>query len=316
MSVRIGIGFSGWPFLRLKPDYLSEYVERAEALGVDSIWLSDRIVSPVLNMESIVALSFISARTKKIKFGTSVLALPLRNPTVLAKQIATLDFLSGGRVLPAFGLGTENLEEFEACESSYFDRAGRMDEAIQIIRLLWSQDNLTYRGRYVTLNNVTIEPKPVQESLPPIWIGGRSQPALRRVARIGDGWLVSQALPDEISCGISYINEQAAIYGRAIDSDHFGSLFSFCIADTRKEAEKIASPFLIQRRADIAITDWAACGTPDRVCDLIDKLKEAGITKFVARPACPPELMTQQLELFGRHVLPRYHDNLVGDGAR
>ncbi len=105
MALRIGVGFGGWPFAARDPDLLWEYVDAAEALDIDSIWLSDRIVSSTLSLEPLIALSFIAARTTRMKFGTSVLALPLRNPTVLAKEIATLDFLSGGRALPAIGLG-------------------------------------------------------------------------------------------------------------------------------------------------------------------------------------------------------------------
>ena len=99
MSVKIGIGFGGWPFPTQDPDELWQYVDACEELDIDSLWLSDRIVSEIMNVEPMIALSFIAARTKKLKFGTSVLALPLRNPTVLAKEIATLDFLSGGRLL-------------------------------------------------------------------------------------------------------------------------------------------------------------------------------------------------------------------------
>ena len=312
MAIRIGVGFGGWPFQGPDPDYLWDYVERAEALDIDSIWLSDRIVSSVLSLEPVVALSFIAARTTKLKFGTSVLALPLRNPTVLAKEIATLDFLSNGRALPAVGLGTDDESEFEACGSSRSQRAGRTDEAIEVMRLLWSQDDVTFHGRYFTLNNVSVQPKPVQEELPPLWIGGRSEPALRRVARLGDGWLVSQATPDEVSEGIAYINDRAEEYGREIDDDHFGALFSFCIADTKEEAERLAAPYLLRRRSDVDVAELAAFGTPDVVAGLIDRYVEAGATKFVARPACPPELMAQQLDVLGREVVPAYHSVLAG----
>ena len=117
MSVKIGVGFGGWPFPEKDPDLLWQYVDACEELGIDSLWLSDRVVSEVMNVDPMIALSFIAARTTKLKFGTSVLALPLRNPTVLAKEIATLDFLSKGRSLPAVGLGTEDVREYEACGS-------------------------------------------------------------------------------------------------------------------------------------------------------------------------------------------------------
>ena len=309
MAVRIGVGFGGWPFACKDPELLWEYVDAAERLDIDSIWLSDRVVSSALNMEPIVALSFIAARTTKLKFGTSVLALPLRNPTVLAKEIATLDFLSGGRVLPAVGLGAKDQREFEACGSSRSQRGGRTDEAIQIMRLLWSGDDVTFHGRYFTLNGVSVHPKPVQKELPPIWIGGSSEPAMRRVARLGDGWLVSQATPDEVRVGIGKINGWADEYGREIEEDHFGALFSFCLAESREKARKLAEPFMVRRRPDVDYGAFSAFGKPEDALDLIDRYIEAGATKFVARPACPPELMMGQLETLAREVVARYHNS-------
>ena len=311
MAIRIGIGFGGWPFADENPETLWQYVDAAEELDVDSIWLSDRIVSPTLNMEPLIALSFMAARTTKMKFGTSVLALPLRNPTVLAKEIATLDFLSEGRTLPAVGLGTEDDREFEACGSVRSQRAGSTEEIIQIMRLLWSKDEVTFHGKYFTLNGVSVEPKPVQEELPPIWIGGRSEPAIRRVARVGDGWLVSQATPDEVRDGIEQINALAGEYGREIEEDHFGALFSFCFADSREEAAQLAKPYMLRRRDDIDYGTFSAFGSPDDAVKLIDRYIDAGATKFVARPACPPEMMHQQLEILGREIVPLHHKSQV-----
>lgn len=307
MSVKIGIGFGGWPFPTQDPDELFQYVDECEALDIDSLWLSDRIVSEVMNVEPLIALSFIAARTKKLKFGTSVLALPLRNPTVLAKEIATLDFLSGGRVLPAVGLGTEDEREFEACGSPKRQRAGRTDEAIEVMKLLWSQDNVTFHGKYYTLNNVTIQPKPVQKSLPPMWIGGRSEAAIRRTARIGDGWLVSQATPDEVSEGVAKIKVMAKEHGNEIEDDHYGVLFSFFIADTPEEAARQAAPYMLRRRTDVDYAEFSAFGTPDHVMALMERYIDAGAPKIVVRPACAPELMMEQLELLGREVVPHYH---------
>lgn len=307
MSVKIGIGFGGWPFPTQDPDELWQYVDSCEDLDIDSLWLSDRIVSEVMNVEPMIALSFIAARTTKLKFGTSVLALPLRNPTVLAKEIATLDFLSGGRVLPAVGLGTEDEREFEACGSPKRQRGGRTDEAIQVMKLLWSQDEVTFHGKYYTLNNVTIQPKPVQKDLPPVWIGGRSEAAIRRTARIGDGWLVSQATPDEVAEGVARIKVMAEDHGNDIEEDHYGVLFSFFIADTPEEAERQAAPYMLRRRTDVGYAEFSAFGTPDHVMALTERYIDAGAPKIVVRPACHPELMMEQLELLGQEVVPHYH---------
>ena len=238
MAVRIGVGLDDWPFGERDPSLLCDYVDAAEGLGIDSIWLTDRVTGPSFNMEAIVALSFIAARTSRMKFGTSVLALPVRHPTILAKELATLDYLSGGRSLPAVGIGSDDRHVYEACGVSRSERAGRTDEMIEIMRLLWSEDNVSFSGRYYTLSGVTVEPKPIQKDLPPIWIGGRTEPAMRRVARLGDGWLVSQATPDEVLLGIDRINQLAAEYGRTIDDDHFGVLFSFCLAGSRRRPRR------------------------------------------------------------------------------
>ena len=307
MSVKIGVGFGGWPFSEKDPDLLWQYVDACEELGIDSLWLSDRVVSEVMNVDPMITLSFIAARTTKLKFGTSVLALPLRNPTILAKEIATLDFLSKGRSLPAVGLGTEDLREYEACGSRRSQRVGRTEEAIKIMRLLWSQDNVTFHGKYYTLNDVTIQPKPAQKGLPPMWIGGRSEAALRRTAKIGDGWLVSQATPEEVKDGIAKIKVWAEEYENEIEDDHYGVLFSFCIADSREEARKLAEPHMLRRRTDVDYEAFSAFGTPNDIADLIDRYIDGGATKFVARPACPPEMMQEQLELLGREIAARYH---------
>jgi probable F420-dependent oxidoreductase len=307
MSVKIGIGFGGWPFPTQDPDELWRYVESCEALDIDSLWLSDRIVSEVMNVEPMIALSFIAAKTTKLKIGTSVLALPLRNPTILAKEIATLDFLSGGRVLPAVGLGTEDEREFEATGSPKRQRGGRTDEAIEVMKLLWSQDNVTFHGKYFTLNDVTIQPKPVQKSLPPMWIGGRSEAAIRRTARIGDGWLVSQATPDEVAEGVAKIKVMAQEHGNEIEDDHYGVLFSFFIADTPEEAARQAAPYMLRRRTDVEYAEFSAFGTPDHVKQMMQRYIDAGAPKIVVRPACAPELMMEQLELLGREVVPYYH---------
>lgn len=307
MSVKIGIGFGGWPFPTQEPEELWQYVDACEELDIDSLWLSDRIVSEIMNVEPMIALSFIAARTKNLKFGTSVLALPLRNPTVLAKEIATLDFLSGGRVLPAVGLGTEDEREFEACGSPKRQRGGRTDEAIEVMKLLWSQDNVTFHGKYYTLNDVTIQPKPVQRDLPPMWIGGRSEAAIQRTARIGDGWLVSQATPDEVADGVARIKVGALEHGNEIEDDHYGVLFSYFIADTPEEAAKQAAPYMLRRRTDVDYAEFSAFGTPDHVSKLMGRYIDAGAPKIVVRPACAPELMMEQLELLGKEVVPHYH---------
>ena len=226
-KVRIGIALGGWPFPSPDPQLLWDYIEKMETLDIDSIWFTDRIVSPVFSLETVVAMSFIASRTENLKFGTSVIALPLRNPTVLAKELATIDFLSNGRCLPAVGLGTEDEIEYEACGTSKKVRVSRTEEAVEIMRLLWTENNVHYQGKHFKLNGVSVEPKPVQKQLPPIWFGGRSEPALRRTAKLGDGWLVSQAPPEEVAMSVPKIKEMASDFNNSINSLLFLKLKNF-----------------------------------------------------------------------------------------
>jgi alkanesulfonate monooxygenase SsuD/methylene tetrahydromethanopterin reductase-like flavin-dependent oxidoreductase (luciferase family) len=126
------------------PHFLRELVQVGDRYGYDSIWLSDHIVGPQFSLEPLVALSMVAAYSDRLKFGTSVLALPLRNPVVLAKQIATLDYLSQGRCFPAVGLGQEDPAEYEACGVAKSDRGRRTDEAIRLMRRLWEEDCVTH----------------------------------------------------------------------------------------------------------------------------------------------------------------------------
>lgn len=111
MSIRVGVGIAGWPFPGKNPDDLFTYAERCDALGLDSLWLSERLAGPAPFLEPMAAIAAMAARTRRLKFGMSVLVVPARNPVVLARQIATIDFLAGGRMLPAFGLGTDDARE-------------------------------------------------------------------------------------------------------------------------------------------------------------------------------------------------------------
>lgn len=306
-KVRIGMAMSGWPFPSNDPAQLGDYVTEMENLDIDSLWFTDRIVSETFTLEPVVAMSYVSAITKKLKFGTSVIALPLRNPTVLAKEIATLDFLSNGRSLPAVGLGPETENDYEACGSEKKSRVGRTEEAVEIMRLLWSGNNVTYKGNHFTLSNVSIEPKPVQKDLPPIWFGGRSEPAINRTAKIGDGWLVSYATAEEVSVSIPKIKERAVTFGNHIEDDHYGALISFCFADTRREGENLAKNYNIVRREGVDLKEVAAFGPPDILINLLDDYINAGATKFTLRSACPPEMTFEQMKLLGKYIVPRYH---------
>src|SRR6476469_131300 len=216
MKVRIGIAFGQWPLREIAPESIVDLVDHCEALDVDSIWLSDRLVSNRPLLEPVTFLAYIAGRLRKMKLGTSTLVLPTRNPIVLAKELATLDFLSQGRLFPAFGLGGDESKDLLAVGVNKKERAARADEAIRLMRRLWTEENVTFEGKFYAVQDVTIMPRPWQKNGLPIWIGGRSQAALRRTGRLGDGWLVSSVSPVEVDAGIKAIRGYAAEAARQV----------------------------------------------------------------------------------------------------
>ncbi len=304
----VGIGYMPGAFGEggRDPDYLRKLTEVGDKYGYDSIWLSDRIVSDRFSLEPMIALSMVAAYSSKMKFGTSVLALPLRNPVVLAKQIATLDFLSNGRMLPFVGLGQEEPEEYEACGVSKDKRGPRTEEAIQLMRRLWEEDNVTHEGEFYTCHDVTVTPKPAFKPSPPVWIGGRSHAAARRAGRVGDGWFVSSATPEEIREGRDIVFSTAGEYNREIEDDHIGVILGYYISPNIKETEAKTYNFVTRHRPDVYFTEYSAVGPAEKVVEAIHRYIEAGAHKFVVRPLCAAEQTMEQLELLGSEVLPQF----------
>src|SRR4030095_10287989 len=167
MKYRVGIMPGPWPPGREGADFLWSLCDLCEGTGIDSIWLSDRLSSPVPVPEVMTTLAAVAARTEKLKFGPSVIVLPYRTPLVAAKEMATIHWLSRGRLFPAVGVGVELPREFEASGVPFKERGRRTDEAIHVMRLLWTQDQVSFQGEFYKLDRVTIFPQPSQTP-PPI----------------------------------------------------------------------------------------------------------------------------------------------------
>jgi probable F420-dependent oxidoreductase len=301
MNVRIGIALGQWPDKNIQAEDILDLVEYLEQLEVDSLWISDRIVSPGLTLEPITFLSFIAGRVRKMKLGTSALVLPARNPVVLAKELATLDFLSHGRLFPAFGLGGDESKDLSAVGVSKKERAGRADEMIALMRRLWREENVTFQGKFYSVQDVTIMPRPYQKDGLPIWIGGRSQAAMRRTGRLGDGWLVSSVSPNEVQTGIEAIRSYAAEAGRKVPEDHYGVLIPFYFGASNRAVE--IAERLIRRRPDLTTSEFAAVGHAAHVRAKVEAYIAAGASKFVMRPCGPFEEWREQIEVLARDVI-------------
>ena len=199
-NVAIGLGLMEFPFSGVGGFW--RWVDMCEAGGVDSLWQTDRLVSrePILECMSVMAA--LAGRTRRLKFGVNVLSLALRDPVLVAKQCATIDVLSEGRLLPAFGIGSPLAPEWRTLNLDTKTRGRKTDEGLEIIGRLWREETVDFEGVHYHLSGASISPKPVQSDLP-MWIGGSSEAAIRRTARFGTGWQAGAETPDEIGAVIA-----------------------------------------------------------------------------------------------------------------
>ena len=296
MSVRVGIGLGPFGDDDLSPGGFLRQVERVEELGYDSIWLSDS--ATMAGPAPLVALAAAAARTTRLKLGTSVLVAPARNPVLLAKELATVDALSGGRLLPAFGLGIDAEPEAGAIGVARSERAARTQEAIEIVRLLWQGTPVTYAGRFASLAGVSLSPAPTRTSLD-IWLGGSSPAALRRTGRLADGWLGSFVSPAELTTCVERIVEAADEAGRKIDDDHYGTTL-FAASSAAALTPEVLS--VLRLRPDLLPEDHVAVGAA-ALRELLERFVAAGASKFVVVPIAA-DVLTWLEELRVEAVAP------------
>jgi probable F420-dependent oxidoreductase len=304
-GVKIGIGFGLWKFGLPEPQAICEYAETAEALGLDSIWLSDHIVTrnPTLDITCLFAM--IAARTKRIKMGPSVLTLPARHPVHVAKTYATLDYISGGRMIMAVGSGSD-LRDLEASGVSPRERGKRLDEGIGILRKLWTESHVTHHGEFYHFDDVTIEPKPRKGPLD-IWIGGKSDAILKRVVRLGDGWFPALTSPEEFRRDMDRLIAFGEEYGRPMNPREAGVLLLTYVNEDREAAWRRVAPLL--QGLPMPPEDVAArcvVGPAAECAEKLHRFVEAGCVKFVLRPACAPAEVMPQIELYGAKILPQF----------
>jgi probable F420-dependent oxidoreductase len=304
-GVKLGIGFGQWKYGLPEPEALCRYAEESEAVGLDSIWLSDHIVTrnPTLDITCLFAM--IAARTKRVKMGPSVLTLPARHPVHVAKTYATLDYISNGRMVMAVGSGSD-LRDLVASGVPTEERGKRLDEGIEILRKLWTQSHVTHHGKFYHFDDVTIEPKPRKGSLD-IWIGGKSDAILKRVVRLGDGWFPALTTPGEFKRDMAKIAAFGEEQGRQMNPREAGILLLTHVADNRDAAWKTVAPYLQGLpMAPEDVADRCAVGSADECVEKIHRFVEAGCTKFVLRPACAPAEVMSQIELYGSKILSHF----------
>jgi len=296
MSVAVGLGLMQFPFASASGYW--RWVELCEEGGVDSLWQTDRLLSREPMLECMTAMAALAGRTRRLKFGINVVSLALRDPVLVAKQCATIDVLSEGRLLPAFGIGSPRAPEWVALHLDTRTRGRRTDEGLEIIRRLWREDSVEFKGVHYRLSGATISPKPVQPELP-MWIGGASAAAIRRTAQFGTGWQGGPETPAEIARVVAGIRAALAEAGRVIEDDHYGASFPFYFGRPTEPAIQSAMD-AYAKRTGVDASAYFAIGDAATIFERIADYVASGACKFILRPVASDD---QQMLLQSRRLI-------------
>jgi len=301
----------GLPVLMLYPAVMSRWepdapasaatrvAQKADELGFDLVTIPEHIIIPTEMAEVMgrryteawTASAFLAGATRNVRVLTYVLVVPYRHPIMLAKQIATLDFMSGGRTILGAAVGHMQ-REFELLGADFKERGAVTDEYLAAMKELWTAEEPSFHGKYVQFERVAFEPKPVQKPHPPIWIGGNSRPAMRRVARHGDGWIPYLVRKKQLPACLEYIREQPEFQANPRDLDVVIPLATFNIEDySHRELSKADVP-----------------RGKEQTIDEIGRWRDAGGTGVLANMRRTPnvEALLEQMEWFASEVMPAF----------
>lgn len=301
MTVSAGLGIANFSFDDARGFW--QWVDLCDNGGVDSIWQSDRIIGKDSNLECMSVMAALAGGTKRIKFGMNVASIGLRDPVITAKACATIDVLSEGRLLPAFGVGSALSRDYVATGVPTKGRGKRTAEGLEIMSRLWTEEAVTFEGEHYQLIDASINPKPVQSPLP-LWVGGSAKQAIERTAKFGTGWQAGIEAAAEVAPVISAIKARSAELGRPIDEDHYGAGFGFRFGTPDERiVEKYMS--VLTQRLGREPTGFTAIGDETDIMRLLQQFHEAGVHKFVLRPiASGTEDMIDQTRRLVEKVLP------------
>lgn len=301
MTISAGLGLANYPFADAREFW--QWVDVCDNGGVDSLWQSDRLMGRDANLECMSVMAALAGGTKRLKFGMNVASLGLREPVLTAKACATIDVLSNGRLLPAFGVGSALGRDYAATGMPTKGRGQRTDEGLEIISRLWSEDTVTFQGRHYRLDQASIAPRPVQQPLP-LWVGGSADQAIERTARWGTGWQAGIDSPPQAGRVITAIKARVAELGRHIDEDHYGAGFAFRFGSAD---EPVVAGYaeLLEKRLGRPPKGFMAVGDSTEMLALLQEFHQAGVHKFVLRPiAVDGADYIAQTRLFIERLLP------------
>jgi len=284
-----------------------EEVDALESLPIASLWVGGHVASPNGAPEVMVKLAQLAALSRRVRIGTSILLLPLYQPAIVAKQVADLDQSSGGRINLGIGIGGEYEQEFRACGVPVTERGKRTDEAIGLLRRLWTAEEISHPGPHYPMERVRIQPAPVHPGGPPIIVGGRKEPAMVRAARLGNGWMPYLYSPRAYANSVKRIREIADETGRDI-SDFEWTVFLFTtVRDDEERARQEAASVLggIYRQDFRAMADRVtAAGTPEQVAARVQEFVDAGARHIIFAAAAHEDRLAVMRRI-ATEVMPR-----------
>jgi probable F420-dependent oxidoreductase len=284
-----------------KPENVGNFAKKCEAMGCDSMWTIDRIVYD--NLEPLTVLAAAAGATQKIRLGTSVLLANLRHPSHVAKIISTLDFISNGRLTVGLGFGSRE-NDYNAVEIPFEHRGSRAVEQVQLMKRLWTEDNVTHKGRFYNVENLTVGPKPIQKPYPPIWTGGSAEVALKRAGTWADGFICgSSAIPD-FPATWEKISGYAKAAGRDPNKINKAGLTFMAIDDYQNKAVKTVEDYVMRYygRLRVDVANTSLVGAPSAIIDRIGAFLSKGLDTLIIGLADPDP---RQLDLFGEKVLAK-----------
>ena len=284
-----------------KPENVVNFAKKCEAMGAHSMWTIDRIAYD--NLEPLTILAAAAGATQRIRLGTSVLLANLRHPSHVAKIVSTLDFISNGRVTLGLGFGSRE-SDYKAVELPFEHRGSRAVEQVQLIKRLWTEDNVTHKGRFYNLENISVGPRPVQKPHPPIWTGGSAEVALKRAGTWSDGFICGSSAIADFPATWEKISGYARAAGRDPNKIAKASLTFMAIDDDQAKAVKTVEDYVMRYygrlRADVANTSLV--GPPNAIIDRIGAFLSKGLDTLIIGLADPDP---RQLDSFGEKVLPK-----------
>ncbi len=291
------------------PSNVAELAQQIEGLGFDILGCGEHVSFYGDSANGFISLSVAAGVTNDIRLMSAITLVPLYPAALLAKLGAALDVASGGRYTMGVGVGGEFPNEFEACGVPVTQRGSRTDDALEVLTRVWSETDVTYDGRYTTLQNFSLKPLPIQKPRPPIYVSGRSEAAMRRAAKYADGWLPYMYTPESLAESIEKITAYGEDEGRDMSDFTFGMYIFSAVHENKDTGVKYAADRLsVQYNQDFSkrVHRYALAGDPETCQARLKEYTDAGATTVFVSSACPLDYIDRNLEMLAKDVIPAF----------